>query len=556
MSSGTYPVQLGRSPRVVAADRARISARETFLIGLAGAVALVAITAPFMSRYGWDRDELYFLSAAHHLALGYVDFPPLIAVVGWLVDKLAPGSLLALRMVSLAAGAATVILVAFIARELGGGRRAQWIAAHRLGADAIHPGLGKHISSHLAGRPRLDSVPLRRGAPAGPARTAPVAAARTDRRNRAGGQIHDRFPDPRLRRCADPGRRASPAGAVWPWLGLAIAVALLAPNLIWQAQHGWPSVHFFSSQNAKTASDTSRIAYLAEQLLFLGPTGVLAVPVSSGYGGAGCERWPSFRSSSRRIFLLERGRSYYPLPADALAVAAGRSRSTVGCAPAKSAALSPAGSRFKSAVIALAGPIVVPFYSTRQLVNSSIWKIGYFKDEIGWPEMTAQVERAWAGLPADRARRRRDPRPQLRRGLRAAVLRTRAATDSQRTPQLAVLAPPAPPAALPAHRRLRHPGARGPVQLVEPLARIDNRWHLDNEERGQLIAACTLKHPLGSDWTRLSPATGSEHLEIHRPINLIMVLANIFQPLIDIFGPVLVFSTASSAARGAGRSSR
>ena len=82
-----------------------------------------------MSRYGWDRDELYFLSAAHHLALGYVDFPPLIAAIGWIVDGLAPNSLIALRMVSLAAGAGTVILIAFIARELGEGYRAQGIAA-------------------------------------------------------------------------------------------------------------------------------------------------------------------------------------------------------------------------------------------------------------------------------------------------------------------------------------------------------------------------------------------------------------------------------------------
>jgi hypothetical protein len=35
------------------------------------------------------------------------------------------------------------------------------------------------------------------------------------------------------------------------------------------------------------------------------------------------------------------------------------------------------------------------------------------------------------------------------------------------------------------------------------LARVDNRWHLDNEEYGQPIAACALKHSLASDWTRL-----------------------------------------------------
>ena len=129
MSSGAYSLDLRGSSRVGTAARTRDSAWTTLVIGLTGVVVLVAVSAPFMSRYGWDRDELYFLSAAHHLALGYVDFPPLIAVLGWIVDHLAPGSLLALRIVSLASGAASVVLVAFIARELGGGRRAQLIAS-------------------------------------------------------------------------------------------------------------------------------------------------------------------------------------------------------------------------------------------------------------------------------------------------------------------------------------------------------------------------------------------------------------------------------------------
>ena len=109
--------------------RIRTSTRTALAAGLAAAAIQVALTAPFMSRYGWDRDELYFLSAAHHLAFGYVDFPPLTAWIGWSIDTFAPDSLIALRASSLAAGATTVVLVAFIARELGGGRPAQWGAA-------------------------------------------------------------------------------------------------------------------------------------------------------------------------------------------------------------------------------------------------------------------------------------------------------------------------------------------------------------------------------------------------------------------------------------------
>jgi hypothetical protein len=133
VTSGTHPVARFGSSEIIGAGRARITARETLTIGLVGGAVVVGATAPFMSRYGWDRDELYFLSAAHHLALGYVDFPPLIAVLAWIVDRLAPGSLVGLRLVSLASGVATVVLVAFIARELGGGRKAQWIAARAWG---------------------------------------------------------------------------------------------------------------------------------------------------------------------------------------------------------------------------------------------------------------------------------------------------------------------------------------------------------------------------------------------------------------------------------------
>ena len=70
---------------------------------------LVALTAPFLGRYGWDRDELYFLSASRHLALGYVDFPPFVAVLAFAVRHVAGDSLVALRITCLACGAGTVL---------------------------------------------------------------------------------------------------------------------------------------------------------------------------------------------------------------------------------------------------------------------------------------------------------------------------------------------------------------------------------------------------------------------------------------------------------------
>jgi 4-amino-4-deoxy-L-arabinose transferase-like glycosyltransferase len=481
----------------------RDSARTTVLIGLAGAALLVAVTAPFMSRYGWDRDELYFLSAAHHLSFGYVDFPPLIAVVGWIADQLAPNSLIALRAVSLASGVATVVLAALIVRELGGGHRAQWIAViawaltpYILGSASIfHPtwldALAWMSFLYVAVRLLVRREPrlwLVLGLIAGIGLEAKYTIGFLILAFAAGLVLT---------------KERRHFATLWPWLGLAIALALLGPNLVWQVQHGWPSVHFFSSQNTQTAADTSRPAYLAEQLLFLGSTALLAGAGVVWMWRRGLRALALIPIFVTLVFFLEGGRSYYPLPADALAVAAGAVAAEGWLRGKRRLALLGAAVALQGAVIALAGPIVVPFYTTRQLVNSSVWKVGYFKDEIGWPEMTTQVERAWAELtPTERAS--------------GVIL----AGNYGEASALQFYGRGLPPI-LSGHLSWQY---WHPMRLAErfvltvgyraqalellcsswrPLARIDNRWHLNNEERGQLIAACTLKQPLGSDWNRL-----------------------------------------------------
>ena len=61
-------------------------------------------------RYGIFRDELYYLACSEHLDWGYVDQPPLIALVAWIVRHLFSSSLLGLRLLPAIAGAALVWL--------------------------------------------------------------------------------------------------------------------------------------------------------------------------------------------------------------------------------------------------------------------------------------------------------------------------------------------------------------------------------------------------------------------------------------------------------------
>ena len=97
------------------------------ILAVAGIVlaALLAVSG----RYGYHRDELYFIQAGGHLALGYPDQPLLTPVLAWTMNALAPRSLLALRIPAALAGVASIVSAGLIAREAGGGRRAQAIAA-------------------------------------------------------------------------------------------------------------------------------------------------------------------------------------------------------------------------------------------------------------------------------------------------------------------------------------------------------------------------------------------------------------------------------------------
>ena len=103
--------------------------RSTLAVSVLAALVPALAGLAFLGRYGWDRDELYFLEASHHLAFGYVDFPPLIAVVGRAVVVVFGTSLDALRLTTMVIGLTSVAFVALSARELGGGLRAQALAA-------------------------------------------------------------------------------------------------------------------------------------------------------------------------------------------------------------------------------------------------------------------------------------------------------------------------------------------------------------------------------------------------------------------------------------------
>src|SRR5512136_273912 len=96
--------------------------------------------------YGYFRDELYYIAASRRLQFGYLEFPPMIAFITALTRATLGESLFALRFFPAFAGALIVLLTGLMARELGGGRFAQALAALSILVAPIYLGMNSILT--------------------------------------------------------------------------------------------------------------------------------------------------------------------------------------------------------------------------------------------------------------------------------------------------------------------------------------------------------------------------------------------------------------------------
>ena len=99
--------------------------RRIFIV----AGTLLAVLMVVSGRYGFHRDELYFLDCARHLSAGYVDQPVFSPLVARISLAIFGTSLPGLRLWPALSGAGTVVLAGLLAREFGGRRTAQLLGA-------------------------------------------------------------------------------------------------------------------------------------------------------------------------------------------------------------------------------------------------------------------------------------------------------------------------------------------------------------------------------------------------------------------------------------------
>jgi len=97
-------------------------------------------------RYGYFRDELYYLACGDHLAFGYVDFAPLIAWLARSSRLILGDSLHAIRFLPTLANGLEVVLTGYLTRELGGQRRAAFLACLSVSVAPVVLGNGTRLA--------------------------------------------------------------------------------------------------------------------------------------------------------------------------------------------------------------------------------------------------------------------------------------------------------------------------------------------------------------------------------------------------------------------------
>jgi 4-amino-4-deoxy-L-arabinose transferase-like glycosyltransferase len=385
------------------------------------ALTLVALHAALGARYGIFRDELYYLACGEHLAWGYVDHPPVIALVARVSRILFGHWLPGLRLAPTMCAAATAILAAEIARTLRGGAFAQLVAAIAVAIAPAYLVIDGFLSMNC-----FEPVVWSAGA-----LLAVLAVCEQGPRAWYGFGVvcglglmtkHSTlFFGAALAAglLATPHRRELTTRG--PWIAIATAATLFAPNVLWEVAHGWPTVEFLHNARVEKMVRFGPLAFLREQVVSMHP-------VSALLWLAGLA-WLLFAERARPwrflgvawvtlyvLFVATGAKPYYLAPFYPVLFAAG------GVA-LESKIASPAARNAIAALLVAVGALIAPLglpllspagyvrWSSAMGLTASNGERSdtgvlpqWFADQFGWEPMVTKIAAAYSSLPPEEQR--------------------------------------------------------------------------------------------------------------------------------------------------------
>jgi hypothetical protein len=369
--------------------------------------------------YGFHRDELYYLACARHLDWGYVDHPPFSILVLRLATAVLGDSVRAIRLVPAVAGALTLLVVGLLARRLGGGPFAMALAMVAALAAPLYLALDQYYSMNALDlliwgtSAYLLVLVLRGGAPQLWLALGGVLGVGLE--NKVSvlwlmfGLAVGLALTPERRHLRTP----------WPWLAAALALALFLPHVLWQVQHGWPTLEFIRNATTSKLLPVTFLGFAWRQVVGMlfwsapvwiaGLAYLLFLPGGRGLRALG---W-AYLSVFALLALQGTSRVYYLAPAYTWLLAAG--------GVAIEGRLARAGGWARACVLGallvfflVVAPFALPLLPQPTLAarmqgreHRSEEKGGagplpdFFSHMSDWEEIVAAVAKAHAGLPPE-----------------------------------------------------------------------------------------------------------------------------------------------------------
>ncbi|NUO98280.1 MAG: hypothetical protein HOV96_17065 [Nonomuraea sp.] len=444
--------------------------------------------------YGYHRDELYFRVLAGHPAWGYVDQPPLTPMLARAALGLFGDTLTGLRVFPAVAVAILVVLVTLVARELGGDRAAQTLAAVGTASGAYtlivaHSLLTLSFDLPLWTAAILFVLKALRGRPRWWLAAGAVIGLATYNKHLIALLVLSL-----LAGLLAVGPRRVLLDR-WLWAGALVAAVLAAPNLIYQVTHDWPQLSMAAALSADKGAEM-RVLFAPMQLVLFGPV----VSVIAAYGLVLLWR-------DRRVRALAVA---YPVAAAVTLVSGGRFDYTAGLIVALFAAgcvrVSRARAGWRAASWAFVGVnalvsavLALPLVPVGELAGTPVPAINEVaRESVGWPALTGAVTGVLDALPPDeRARAVVVTGNYGEYGALAQAGLTRVYSGHN---QLWEYGPPPGTATVAV---LLNVGERARALFVscEVKARVDNGVGVDNEEQGLPVWLCRdLRQPWSTTW--------------------------------------------------------
>ncbi|HEY4271481.1 MAG TPA: glycosyltransferase family 39 protein [Candidatus Udaeobacter sp.] len=393
----------------VPATKDRRSSELAIIVFFSASALLVHLLTN--GRYGYFRDELYYLACARHLDFGYVDQPPLSILLLRLSEALLGDSLFAIRFLPALAGATTVALTGLLARELGGRGWAVALACAGSLCALFNLGVGNFFSMN-AFEPLfwMGSVYLLVRIINGGSATlwiwfgALIGLGIENKHSTAffaTGIFVSLLLTPQRRHFLQK----------WIWLGGLIAFGIALPNIVWEARHHWPTYELLNNiahSNKNVA--LSPVQFIAEQASFMNP-GTLPLWLAGLFWLFGSRNGRRYRAIGISYlvtlaeFIVLHGKSYYLAPAYPMLFAAGGVAIERGFAvrvtwlkPVLLATMLVAGVLFAPVIVPILPPDrlvaymqAIHFEPPRTETSHTAALPQIFTDQFGWRQMVGSV---------------------------------------------------------------------------------------------------------------------------------------------------------------------